>query len=105
MNRIESDNYRTKDGKAYFSFSFFEEEEFFTIDVTFVSTPIVLAEKADYCISSKRGGFTITSVHKARDLFTAKLIAGQWAEDLWTEYLSKATSKKLNIDFLKKDKK
>lgn len=86
MNEVESDNYRTKDGKAHFAFSFFKEDEFIDIDVTFCPSAINLKDKSSWCILSKRGGFTVTSNQKARDFFTARLIAGEWAEGLWKNH-------------------
>lgn len=85
MNEIESDTYRTKDGKAFFSFSFFKENEFYDINVTFAPPELNLKDKTEFCVPSKKEGFSIISEQKARDIFTAKLIAGAWAEKIWKE--------------------
>lgn len=77
------DNYRTKDGKGYFSFSFYEVNNLFEIDVTYFPSEINLSNSST-CSSSARDGFTLNTEKKARDLFTARLIAGDWAEDIWS---------------------
>lgn len=86
MNEVKTDNYRTKDGEEYFTFSFFQEDEFIDIDVTYCPSVIDLAEQSEFCIESKRGGFTILSRQKARDDFSARLVAGEWAESLWKQH-------------------
>ena len=86
MNQVETDNYRTKDGEAYFTFSFFQDNEFIDIDVTYCPSVINLEEQSVFCIESKRGGFTIVSRQKARDFFSARLVAGEWAESLWKNH-------------------
>lgn len=82
---IGSDNYRTKDGDAYFAFSFFQKDKFVETDVTFFPNSVSLLDVPLMCIESERGGYTLISQHKARDIFTAKLIAGEWAEKIWVE--------------------
>lgn len=77
------DNYRTKDGNGYFSFSFFEIDEAFEIDVIYSPKNINLAN-SETCSISEREGFTINTDKKYGDLFTAKLVAADWAEDIWT---------------------
>jgi len=94
MNAIETDNYRTKDGEAYFTFSFFQEQEFIAIDVTYSPNFIALKDNISLCTPSQRGGFTIISEQKARDTFSARLVAGEWAESLWETYKQKTQTLK-----------
>lgn len=85
MTEIESDSYRTKDGKYHFSFSFLQEGDFYEIDVIYAPSEINLNDKPLLCNPSKRNGFTIITDQKGDDVFTAKLIAGDWAEKLCNE--------------------
>ncbi len=80
---IESDNYRTKDGEAYFAFTFFLEDEFVEIDTIFLPDGVNIQDDESLCIPSKRAGLTAVTEQKARDFFTARLIAGSWAEKVW----------------------
>lgn len=80
---VESDNYRTKDGEAYFAFTFYLEDEFVEIDTTFLPDEVNIQDEQSLCVPSKRGGLTAVTEQKARDFFTARLIAGSWAEKVW----------------------
>jgi len=83
-----TDSYRTKDGLGYFSFSFFEQDGFVDIDVIYAPAELNLKDQPNKCSPSARGGFTIVSEQQARDEFTAKLIAAEWSESLWSQHLN-----------------
>jgi len=66
-------------------FHSFKKDEFYDINVTFAPSELDLINKTEFCVPSKTDGFSIIYEQKSRDIFTAKLIAGAWAEKIWKE--------------------
>lgn len=80
---MESDIYRTKDGKAHFSFNFRRAGDFFEIDVIYSPREIDKQLIQDSCNKSPEGDLIIALSQKPRDINTARFMAGDWAESLW----------------------
>lgn len=82
---MDTDVYRTKDGKAHFSFNFIEEGDEIEVDVTYMPKEVDLSKISDMCKTSIRKGFTIFFDCNPNDIDTARLMAGDWAEDVWAK--------------------
>ncbi|OQW91107.1 MAG: hypothetical protein BWK78_05470 [Thiotrichaceae bacterium IS1] len=88
--RAVQDVYRTKDGNAYFTFSFVKVGIFFThYEIDIVSQPSYgdreAGQHSTHRLPSARGGYRVClgDDSQADSLFNARKWAGTWAEHTW----------------------
>ncbi len=83
---MESDIYRTKDGKAQFSFNFIETDGLYEIEPIHIPREIKQETLKTHCILSENNNHIIFLDSKPHDIHTARLLAGDWAEIAWEQF-------------------
>lgn len=82
---MESDTYRTRDGKAHFSFNFIQKEDIYEVNVNYLPREIKSEAVRRFCQESSAYGYKIVLEQPPYDIYTARLMASDWAEIVWEE--------------------
>ena len=86
QGEVVHDSYRTRDGRAHFTFDFRTYEDHVEVDAVYLPVAMSAEEKKHHFSLSPSGVYSLKIEDKIPDLSAAREYAADWAETYWSQH-------------------